>query len=272
MISTVLACHECRSALAPASDGGSTCRCGGTRFTRTDGIFCRADLQLSSEAEVRDRQAAGYLEHAKFPTQVARLKEWIAGVPPQLARYPALDLGSGSGPTTALLLAAGFRVVAIDFSIESLWINRKQNLASAANAAFVCDDLTRTALTPRSVGVVVASDVLQHIENRRARELLLAEIQRALVPGGRLFLSFFNLNLKHYLKGRSYGTFAGGAIKYERLLPQDVTGSLPDFIVVDRMYPTNIFHAAWLDRIAAAVPFARVFARMINVHARRVER
>jgi cyclopropane fatty-acyl-phospholipid synthase-like methyltransferase len=30
-----------------------------------------------------------------------------------------LDLGCGPGPTTAILLATGFRVIAVDFSLTS---------------------------------------------------------------------------------------------------------------------------------------------------------
>ena len=109
--------------LVLAPPAGVTCECGSTRYTWVDGIFRRADLVLSSEAEVRDRQAAGYLKHAKFPTQIARFKEWLASLPEELQRYPVLDLGSGPGPTTGLLLNAGFHVIAVDFSIESLRLN-----------------------------------------------------------------------------------------------------------------------------------------------------
>ena len=125
------------------------------------------------------------------------------------------------------------------------------------------------ACAPQSIGAVVASDVLQHLESRSLRQLF-GEVQRVLVPDGRLFLSFFNLNLKNYLRGDVHGEFAGGAITYKRLSPKDVVASLPDSIVVDCMYPTNIFHKAWPDRIATAVPFSTLFARMINIHGRRV--
>ena len=268
-----MVCCRCRSGLVagPEPESAVSCKCGGTRYVSIDGVLRRVGLVPSREADARDREAPDYLKHAKFPTQIARFKEWIASLPEALRRYPALDLGSGPGPTTSLLLEAGFHVIAVDFSIESLRLNRTQNLEHAANVTFICDDITQMACAPQSIGAVVASDVLQHLESRSLRQLLFGEVQRVLVPDGRLFLSFSNLNVKNYLRGDIRGVFAEGAITYERLSQRDVVASLPESIVIDRMYPTNIFHKAWLDRIAAAVPLATLFARMVNVHGRRAE-
>src|SRR5262245_44434068 len=54
----------------------------------------RPDIS-SPEMIVRDIQAEGYLKHPKFPTQIDRMRRFIARLP-RSAR-PVLDLGCGPG-------------------------------------------------------------------------------------------------------------------------------------------------------------------------------
>ena len=92
-----------------------------------------------------------------------------------------------------------------------------------------------------------------------------------LAPGGFFYLTFFNFNIKNYLKGDAHGSFARGAIRYERLLHKEVLKALPRNIAVDSVIPLNIFHSVILDRLASGLPGARYLARMIAICGRKID-
>ena len=102
--------------------------------------------QRSEESIARDAQAQGYLEHSKFPTQIASFKAWLEQLPKPTGTSIALDLGCGPGPYTNCLLSRGHTVIAIDFSGVSLEINRKNCTFGVGKGIFVREDLNRLRL------------------------------------------------------------------------------------------------------------------------------
>ncbi len=56
-------------------------------------------------------------------------------------------------------------------------------------------------------------DFLQHLGGHEARSAFLSKAFSWLAPGGYFYLSFFNFNIKNYLKGDLRGHFADGAIR-----------------------------------------------------------
>jgi len=265
VMASVLRCGSCDGEL----DGTSAalqCRCGTCRIAADEhGIFVEARLATtaSSEMQVRDREARGYLQHGKFPTQIASVEAWLQGVP---AGGLALDLGCGPGPYTAKLRDKGCRVLAVDFSLESLRINAAACRAGGGEQAdFLQADLNSLCLRPDSVDLVLMADFLQHLGGVEQRRRLLREVLAALRPGGHFYLSFFNLNIKHFLKGDVHGHFAGGKIAYERLTLPNVLADLPAAAEVTAAHPMSVFHVPGADRLASALPGARWLARMAYI-------
>ena len=113
-------------------------------------------------------------------------------------------------------------------------------------------------------------DFLQHLGDHKVRRVFLSKAFERLAPGGFFYPSFFNFNIKNYLNSDLHGSFASGAIRYERLLHQDVMEALPRDITVDSIVPLNVFHGVIYDRLASALPGARYLARMIAICGRKV--
>ena len=236
-------------------------------FILKEGIYASTDehLQKSREMHARDAQSSGYLKHSKFPTQVRYMQNWIETLPLSLQPLPVLDLGCGPGPTTSLLVEHGFRPIAIDFSFNSLLINKSICEEKGGEMAFVQADLNRVSFKPESAGVVIAADVLQHLGSQARRRRFIDDIVGALVPGGKFFLSFINLNIKNYLKGDVHGEYSQG-IAYERLHAKNIKNYLPEDLKVERMFAMNIMNNAAGDRILGRLPFAWMLSRMIVIH------
>lgn len=230
------------------------------------------DNTLSSipEVIVRNKQAKGYLIHAKFPTQISRMQRWISNIPKELLSGITLDLGCGPGPTTKMLLEIGARnILSADFSINSLRINKDICQHHPEKPIYILQDIRDINLRESSISVLVMSDFLQHIIDQKERDKFLNKALKSLIPGGYFFLSFFNINIKNYLKNDIVGSFSSGMIKYERLNYKKVISSFPNNIVVDRIIPMNISHDAVFDRLLCSFPFANFFSRMIVIQGRK---
>lgn len=272
-LSETLLCPACNRSLRFDGSSVRICCTGPAGSTIEDGIV-RYDpalsIDASTEIRARDRQAHGYLTHDKFPIQVFRIGNFVRRMAAEMCAFPVMDLGCGPGPTTEILVEAGFRTIAIDFSLESLKINAL-NLRSATEVLFVQADLRRIRFVNTCVAGLMMADFLQHLVSARVQKEFLDQAFRALVPGGWFFLSFFNVNVKNWFKGDVIGAFANGAIPYRRLTPREVVGMLPADVVVTEIIPMNISHAVNYDRILARLPFARLFARMVIILGRKIQ-
>ncbi len=95
-----------------------------------------------------------------------------------------LDAGCGAGlPIAARLVAAGHRVVGLDFAVAQLALAR----ANVPEAAFACQDLTALGLAPAAFDAVCSYYAIIHIP-REEHAGILAAFYRALKPGGYAFL------------------------------------------------------------------------------------
>ncbi|GGL98338.1 MULTISPECIES: class I SAM-dependent methyltransferase [Micromonospora] len=87
----------------------------------------------------------------------------------------ALDIGAAGGGNTRVLRAHGWRPVALEYSVEGAGVARERGLD------VIRADARRLPLPTASLGLVVAFDILEHVDEDH---LAAAEIHRALRPGG----------------------------------------------------------------------------------------
>lgn len=87
----------------------------------------------------------------------------------------ALDVGAAAGGNTRVLRAAGWRCAALEYSAVGAALARERGLSVLRG------DATALPVADGSLGLVVAYDVLEHIEDDAAA---VREIHRALRPGG----------------------------------------------------------------------------------------
>ena len=262
-----LRCPVCSSADPLVWTGtNGTCACGRTMRILNGCVQYSLSETLDQIPEVgtRDRHADGYLRHAKFPTQISRVEHFLQSLSGRNSEDVACDLGCGPGPYTSMLAGQGYRVIAVDFSIRSLALNRSSLRATErAAVTYVRADLNELRMAPESVDLLLMCDFLQHLGGQSARTAFLTKAFGWLRSGGRFYLTFFNVNIKNYLKNDLRGSFANGSIAYERLRHRDVVSSLPAGVAVDTITPLNIFSGAMADRLASAIPGASVLSRMI---------
>jgi len=71
-----------------------------------------------------------------------------------------LDIGCGTGANLKILGSIGFNVIGIDRSIYALSLTQKN-----INSPLINGDLNELPVRPGSVGIVIATDVLEHLNN-----------------------------------------------------------------------------------------------------------
>jgi SAM-dependent methyltransferase len=263
----LLRCPRCPSTEALSwSDTAGHCVCGFT-IPIEDGLLLYSssiDLEAIAEVPARDRQAAGYLEHPKFPTQIARVERFLTASGSEPRESRVLELGCGPGPYTTRLAESGHSVIAVDFSVASLALNRQRMpLVLQPHVEFVRADLRQLQLAQESADLLMMCDFLQHLGDADTRRTFLERAFRWLRPGGRFYLTFFNYNLKNRVKRDRSGAF--GVIPYERLTAPDVIAMLPANVRLLSISPMSLLQNARLDSLLAKLPGARLAARMIEL-------
>jgi SAM-dependent methyltransferase len=93
-----------------------------------------------------------------------------------------LDIGCGVGSNLSLLRLMGFNVIGIDSEIYALSLARK----NVSAVPLVNGDLVRLPILTNSIGLIVATDVLEHLGNDA---LGLQEIYRTLERGGKVLIT-----------------------------------------------------------------------------------
>lgn len=107
----------------------------------------------------------------------------VTRLAPAPAGALALDLACGQGRNTRALLAAGYRVVALDISLNALRHLRSLEAGGAARTLCVQADVDCWPLRPAAFDLVVLSDFL----DRR----LYSTLRAALRPGGQMLIDTF---------------------------------------------------------------------------------
>lgn len=257
-IFTKITCQECGSGLDLKY---GSCKCG--HYSIFENIIS-SNMRGDPEMVCRDKQAAGYVGHSKFPTQIGSFQNWMSYAIKLNEHAKILELGSGPGPFTAILSNEKCRVLAVDFSRESLRINKRS--CEIGRCVFLQQDLNKIIFPNVAFDAVVMADFIQHLGGRTQREILLSKAIEVLKPGGVFYLTFFNLNIKHYIRGDVHGGYSSGQIRYERLTPKNVIDSLPATAKVLSVRPMNIVNSSyWIDRSLSYLPGMKFLGRMIEI-------
>ena len=167
-----------------------------------------ADAILARIDRKQDNAVANVEQH--YDEVLSDVYSWMyGGYDAALARYTdffksrgmtpsrsgrAVDLGAGCGFQSIPLARLGFAVTAID-SDRKLLEELRRN-AGDADIAIVRDDLLHFARhLPGSIELVVCMvDTLVHLESKARVIALLAEVKRALEPGGRFVVTYRDLS------------------------------------------------------------------------------
>jgi len=110
----------------------------------------------------------------------------------------AVDLGCGWGTLSFALAGEAGKVIGVDFSSEALRLcNERLAREPHANLSFLQADATRTGLKGEAFDLVVAADLVEHIDPETTLRLY-REGYRLLRPGGRFVL--WTPNPQHILE------------------------------------------------------------------------
>lgn len=138
-----------------------------------------------------------------------------------LAHQRVLDVGCGGGLLAEALARAGARVTAIDLAPGMIEVARLHALEASLAIDYrlaAAEELAVAA--PQAFDVVTCMEMLEHVPEP---EGMVATLARALRPGGALFVSTLNRNLRSFLLaivGAEYllKLIPRGTHEYERLI------------------------------------------------------
>jgi 2-polyprenyl-6-hydroxyphenyl methylase/3-demethylubiquinone-9 3-methyltransferase len=154
--------------------------------------------------------------HLLNPVRVQFIAERTA-----LAGSRVLDVGCGGGLLAEALARAGARVTAIDLAPAMIEVARLHAAESALAVDYRLSSAEEAAAAePAGFDVVTCMEMLEHVPEPAAMTATLAQLLR---PGGALFVSTINRNLRSFLVaivGAEYvlHLVPRGTHEYERLI------------------------------------------------------
>jgi 2-polyprenyl-6-hydroxyphenyl methylase/3-demethylubiquinone-9 3-methyltransferase len=138
-----------------------------------------------------------------------------------LAGARVLDVGCGGGLLAEALAAAGATVTGIDLAPGMIEVARLHAADSRLSIDYrVADAAALAAAMPGAFDVVTCMEMLEHVPEPAAMVATLAALTR---PGGALFVSTLNRNLRSFLAAIVAGEYLLGLLprgthEYERLI------------------------------------------------------
>lgn len=142
------------------------------------------------EAKIYDDLISDYQHKVEIPTVVKKLN---------LQRGEFIfDAGSGTGRITFKLIEAGCKVVALDFSKESLGIckQRCDVLPDSKNLYLIKGDICNLPFKDCLFDKCVSSEVFEQIPLESERIKMLFELDRVIKFNGKLLLTTYNYSLR----------------------------------------------------------------------------
>lgn len=263
-------------------EGILACQCCGHEVHVRDGIVRMLDLQELSpedlhELKLRDHYST---ENKIYPDAVWDEQWGALELGPQLAALDVhqgaalLEFACGRGRYTTIVMEKCRRLLAVDFSLESLRVLAKK-IPSEKEIGLVQADITRLVLAPAAFDRVLSTTCLDSREQRMAMHRLASE---ALAADGRYVYGVEFNDLKTRLLGLSRAErYAPGDMLFYRLSRKDVVCETAPFFRKIQSRPmkvslpfVNKFPPKWriiIARLAAHIPLAREFGELLLVKA-----
>lgn len=203
-----LACPRCTGSLRAEPAGAAerlTCETCAAAYPVRDGIpsFVQAhENEQAAEIAQRDEEVAAYegmflawedyLEVTPLARDLApRCSDWV------------LEVGAGTGRVLREYVRRTSGVVAVDFSIESLrYIRRSVGLLPGIpeKIVLVHGDACSLPVRPGAFDRTLSAGMLQHLPTADHRARAIAQMARALRPGGRFVMQARHWSRMHELR------------------------------------------------------------------------
>lgn len=240
ILSGALRCSEC-GGVYPIDDGIP--RMLPMDLTKEhDAASDESQTQKLSEIKARDEQVVDYdrmwylnlFGLIEIPVTLLHM-----GLTPQ---HTLLEAGCGTGRMTREFATRCTRMVAADFSFESLRVNaRKLRQAGIKNVDLIQADLCAIPLRTEAFDRVVSCQVLEHIPTPACREAAIQEMARVLKHGGNLTLSAYQYSLLMRVFGKKQGEHDGG-IYFFRFERDELRDLLARHLQVESITGALVYH------------------------------
>lgn len=197
-----------------------------------------------SEMRARDEQVEDY--DRLWPLLLYGLIE-IPATQLHLALAPhhtMLEAGCGTGRMTQDFAARCGRLIAVDFSWESLRVNAgKLRRAGVGNVDLVQADICHLPLREEQFDRVVSCGVIEHIPTAQSRAEAVREMARVAKTDGNLVLSGYQYSLLERLFGTKEGEHPGG-IYFFRFTREEFHALLSTALRVEAMSALIYYYVA----------------------------
>lgn len=151
-----------------------------------------------------------------------------------------LDFGCGSGVMSYMLASAGHQITAVDVEFRPLE-KVKSKISFPANVNFREGDLTAMDIEPLSFDVILALDVLEHIETPESLYKCFAKI---LKPGGVLIVSGPTENFLYKIGRKLAGKEFTGEYHHKNIadIKRELKVNFETGCVTRLIWPVSLFH------------------------------
>ena len=192
-------------------DDGVACRGCGRKYPLINGVLSMMpdDFVLAGdrtaelkriEQNTRDQQAEVYLNWFG-PYTNAMEYDFITGYLRPRSDDVLADLGSGIGRYTVPLSSLCKGIIAVDYSLTSLFImKREMERRGITNIYPIQADLCRLPLRAATFDKIVCSQVLTFLPGEESRNTACKMMDEILKPEGRMVLTVFNNHLYRKIK------------------------------------------------------------------------
>jgi ubiquinone/menaquinone biosynthesis C-methylase UbiE/uncharacterized protein YbaR (Trm112 family) len=197
------------------------CECCGREFLVSDGVVRSFDTPGRSsdseakqkEIQARDAAAETYDHDFTARRNTLEIDPSLKAMKP-LANDTVVELGCGTGRVTMRYAPLVSRVVALDFSLNSLLVlQRKIPPELRAKLLLVQADVCAPPLVTRAFTKAVSFQVFEHLPTIESRRKALTEVTRLLWPGGTFTCSVYHWSKqkrKHAAQGIGDNTLKEG--------------------------------------------------------------